>query len=126
LVWSKISLQLNLPITIIIGHLHGINPDENIMASRHKVKLNPLDGMFFKRKLILGRFPIGDFMSDQPTFAPLVDTKEAAEITGLSYSILRGMRLKGEGPTVVRAGRKFLYDLETLIEWRKSNWAPKS
>ena len=64
-------------------------------------------------------------MTDQPVFSPLVDTKEAAQITGLSYSILRGMRLKGEGPMAVRAGRKFLYDLETLVEWRKTNWAPK-
>ena len=96
------------------------------MTSKVEVKLIPLDSMFFKCKLVLGRFPIGDFMSDQTDFAPLVDTNEAAKITGLSYSILRGMRIKGEGPTCVRAGRKFLYDLETLIAWRKTNWAPKS
>lgn len=65
-------------------------------------------------------------MTEATTFCPLVDTKEAADIVGLSYSVMLGLRKSGRGPKCVKAGRKYLYDLNTVVEWRKTTWAPEA
>lgn len=62
-------------------------------------------------------------MSIESPFCPLIDTKQAAEIVGLPYSVMLGMRRKGEGPTCVKAGRKYMYEFDTVVAWRKTRWA---
>ena len=63
--------------------------------------------------------------TETPTFAPLIDTKEVAALLGLTYSIVLGMRKKGTGPKYFKAGRKYLYDLDSVIQWRKERWSPE-
>lgn len=65
-------------------------------------------------------------MTIETPFCPLVDTKEAAEIVGLTYSVMLGLRRTGNGPKCVKAGRKYLYDLNAVIEWRKEKWSSQS
>jgi predicted DNA-binding transcriptional regulator AlpA len=63
-------------------------------------------------------------MTIETPFCPLVDTKEAAEIIGLTYSVMLGLRRTGKGPKCVKLGRKYLYDLNAVTEWRKEKFAP--
>jgi len=74
----------------------------------------------------MGQIPIGDSMALETPFCPLLDTKEAAEITGLPYSVMLGLRKSGKGPKCVKTGRKYLYDLDTVVAWRKATWAPEN
>ena len=62
-------------------------------------------------------------MAIESPFSPLIDTKEAAELVGLPYPIMLGLRRKGQGPKCERAGRKYMYDINAVIAWRKERWA---
>ena len=50
----------------------------------------------------------------------MVTIKAAAEKTGLSYSCLRRWILEGKFPYFVRAGSKYLINLEKLAEFLNS------
>lgn len=55
--------------------------------------------------------------ADMPT---MVTIRAAAEQTGLTYSCLRRWILEGEFPFYVRAGSKYLVNLEKLAEFLNS------
>lgn len=64
-------------------------------------------------------------MSGDTTFAILIDTKEAAAAVGLTYSVMLGLRRSGKGPKCVKVGRKYLYDSESVLQWRVKTWSPE-
>ena len=47
----------------------------------------------------------------------IVPISKAAEFTGLTYSCLRRWILEGKFPYFVRAGSKYLVNLDKLAEW---------
>lgn len=50
---------------------------------------------------------------------------EAAEVVGLAVQTLRGWRMQGIGPTVVRKGHRCWYPKAELLEWRQKYWAKR-
>ena len=48
----------------------------------------------------------------------LLDTKAATAIIGLGVSWLTKARLRGDGPSFLKLGRKVLYREADLVEWR--------
>jgi len=52
---------------------------------------------------------------------PLITEKEAAPILAVSLSTIRKWRLKKEGPSYYKIGRKVLYDLDELNEFIKDS-----
>jgi excisionase family DNA binding protein len=50
---------------------------------------------------------------------PLLKTREAAKMLGVSMRTLEGMRRSGEGPKFVRIGNSVRYRPETLTEYSK-------
>ncbi len=65
-------------------------------------------------------------MTLESPFRPPIDTQEAAEIAGLPYTVMLGLRRTGKGPKSVRVGRKYLYDFDSVIEWRKNLFVEKA
>lgn len=51
------------------------------------------------------------------TTGRLLDTREAAELIGLSYDALRVMRQRGQGPRYIRFGRRVRYAPGDLMSW---------
>ena len=62
-------------------------------------------------------------MFETPIFPPLLDTAQVAELLGLSYSIVLVMRKKGTGPKYFKTGRKYMYDLDAVVQWRKEKFS---
>ena len=48
---------------------------------------------------------------------PLLNTKQAARVLGLSYRQLESLRLRGGGPLYVKLGRAVRYREEDLADW---------
>ncbi|NKB55025.1 MAG: helix-turn-helix domain-containing protein [Alphaproteobacteria bacterium] len=46
-----------------------------------------------------------------------LNTRQAAEVVGLSPATLNRMRVTGDGPLYIKAGRRVLYDRADLIAW---------
>ena len=61
--------------------------------------------------------------TETPTFAPLLDTQAVADLLGLTYSVILGMRKKGTGPKYFKPGRKYMYDLDAVVQWRKEKFS---
>lgn len=60
-------------------------------------------------------------MSNDPTsYPPLIDTKRAAEVSGLDTNLLVALRKSEKGPKCIKIGRQYLYDENTVLAWRKS------
>lgn len=53
-------------------------------------------------------------------------TKDAAEYLGLSHRSLEKWRTTGTGPSYLKLGRKVLYDLASLEEWRQNQMRQKT
>ena len=47
----------------------------------------------------------------------LLNTKQAAKITGIAVSTLENWRCLGQGPQFVKLGRRVLYDTWDLKRW---------
>ena len=60
---------------------------------------------------------------ETPTFAPLLDTQAVADLLGLTYNVILGMRKKGTGPKYFKTGRKYMYDLDAVVQWRKEKFS---
>ena len=56
----------------------------------------------------------------ESSFPPLVDTKRAAEISGLGENLLVSLRKAKTGPKCIKIGRQYFYDQEALVTWRKN------
>ncbi|QRG09281.1 hypothetical protein EZH22_14085 [Xanthobacter dioxanivorans] len=50
-----------------------------------------------------------------------VDTKGAAQYTGLAESTLNKRRVFGGGPRYIQIGRRVLYDIADLDAWMEQN-----
>lgn len=62
-------------------------------------------------------------MSDGASIpASMLDTKQAAELLGVSVGYLAQMRSRGlrRGPRYLKAGTRVLYRQAALIEWAKA------
>lgn len=51
----------------------------------------------------------------------LLSTDRVASMLGLSTSYLNKLRLTGEGPTFIKAGRRVLYRPEDIAKWIEAN-----
>jgi predicted DNA-binding transcriptional regulator AlpA len=52
-----------------------------------------------------------------PIIRSKLKVKDAADYTGLSISTLNKMRLTGDGPIFIKAGRAVIYDAADLDAW---------
>ena len=52
-----------------------------------------------------------------PPLNPMLCTKQAARLLGISNRTLEGMRSRGEGPSFYRLGRNIRYMERDLIKW---------
>jgi excisionase family DNA binding protein len=47
----------------------------------------------------------------------LLTTKQTADLLGVSYRTLEGLRLTGNGPAFIKVGRLVRYELATVEDW---------
>jgi hypothetical protein len=118
---TTISLQFSLAM-IIAFSCGGFALIQKIERFTQQVNTNLLDSHGITAILVMGQIPIGVSMSGETTFANLIDTKEAAVAVGLTYSVMLGLRRSGKGPKCVKVGRKYLYDNDAVLQWRKDTW----
>ena len=52
---------------------------------------------------------------------PLITTRQAATLVGLSHRTLESMRIKGDGPEYLQLGRAIRYEICELERWIESN-----
>jgi predicted DNA-binding transcriptional regulator AlpA len=72
----------------------------------------------------LGRKPDCHTSRDSDLPGRKLNVREAARFLGLSVSTMNKMRIRGDGPRYIKAGRRVLYDSRDLEEWaaqRKRN-----
>ena len=55
------------------------------------------------------------------TYQQYFDTRQAAERYGLSSSWLTKLRVYGGGPSLIRCGRRVLYDAASFEAWLESH-----
>lgn len=61
-----------------------------------------------------------DVSENTSMHARYVDRRTAAKLTTLSYSVLANLAGTPDGPTVIRVGRRVVYDVEDLVAWMTS------
>jgi len=53
--------------------------------------------------------------------APLLDTRKAAALLGISFDTLRAFRRTGIGPQYIKVGHQFRYSISDLEEYLESH-----